>query len=306
MTMTHDDFYTADEINHSVLIGNKEIILNPLSFKLFEVLASHANCIVPTEAITKAVWGNTVVSSETLKQRIFVLRKALSQASIDAVSIQSVRGKGYRLVVKAQKSAPTHNKPVFHFKTWALSRPSWLNVSAFVSGLSVLIIVAGFIFSAQKSDDSSRINNRVVLWANLDVNNMPVLARELYAQWFAMLTAQMTDSSLQLVLSSRQETLPIQVQSRKDRAALISFFEVIETPQGAVVNLSIAEPTTATILRTSQLSFDEDVNHDGVLQSHLLGIKSLVASNKLTLDKTQREHASNGIWEELRTLANQT
>ncbi|HEX5792679.1 MAG TPA: winged helix-turn-helix domain-containing protein, partial [Rheinheimera sp.] len=90
---------TFDPIKHSVCINGVALTLQPLSYRLLETLAGSPGAIIPVDELLKAVWGNVTVSADTLKQRVFVLRKAMDQAGLSGIEIQAVRNEGYRLIV---------------------------------------------------------------------------------------------------------------------------------------------------------------------------------------------------------------
>ena len=95
--------------------NRQEIDLPKLSFELLMFLIEHAGKVCTVEQITAAVWKNTVVSSETITQRITLLRKALDDDPKQPTYIESVRGRGYRLFVKTIKPSPlpSKNGPAF-------------------------------------------------------------------------------------------------------------------------------------------------------------------------------------------------
>lgn len=65
------------------------------SFHLFAALFAAAPETVTTDALMDAVWGRTVVSDETLKQRVMLLRRALGEGADDLILTD--RGRGYRM-----------------------------------------------------------------------------------------------------------------------------------------------------------------------------------------------------------------
>lgn len=71
--------------------------LPELSFRLLATLASHAPAMVSKDELITAVWGEVVVSDETLMQRVRLLRQALGDDSQNPRYIAAVRGRGYRL-----------------------------------------------------------------------------------------------------------------------------------------------------------------------------------------------------------------
>lgn len=72
--------------------------LPDLSFRLLAALAAEAPAMVSKDDLIAKVWGDVVVSDETLMQRVRLLRQALSKDSQKHEFITAVRGRGYRLV----------------------------------------------------------------------------------------------------------------------------------------------------------------------------------------------------------------
>jgi len=67
------------------------------SFELLRELLARAPDVVPHRELLDAVWPGQVVTPETLKQRVRLLRQALGEAPGSADYIVSVHGRGYRL-----------------------------------------------------------------------------------------------------------------------------------------------------------------------------------------------------------------
>lgn len=79
--------------------------LPKLSFELLLYLMAHAEKICSLEQISAAVWKNTVVTDDTITQRITLLRKALDDDPKQPKYIESVRGRGYRLLASPVECA---------------------------------------------------------------------------------------------------------------------------------------------------------------------------------------------------------
>ncbi|SEH77532.1 Tetratricopeptide repeat-containing protein [Rheinheimera pacifica] len=96
------DEYKVYRIVNSAAAGSdrQQLDLPKLSFELLIYLMEHAEKVCTVEQISAAVWKNTVVSSETITQRITLLRKALDDDPRQPKYIESVRGRGYRLLSK--------------------------------------------------------------------------------------------------------------------------------------------------------------------------------------------------------------
>ena len=73
------------------------IDLPKLSFDLLLALVDAAPSVMTTIQLMDAVWGDTVVSDETLTQRVKMLRDALDKTGDKQHYIETVRGVGYAL-----------------------------------------------------------------------------------------------------------------------------------------------------------------------------------------------------------------
>ncbi|MCG9740367.1 winged helix-turn-helix domain-containing protein [Shewanella insulae] len=88
----------------------EEILLPHLSYQLLHTLCAAAPAIVSQQHLIQAVWPETVVGDETLKQRIKLLRKALGDDASQPKYIEAVRGRGYRILPPV-KATPLTDKP---------------------------------------------------------------------------------------------------------------------------------------------------------------------------------------------------
>lgn len=247
-----------------------------------------------------------LVSPETLKQRVFVLRKALDESSINGLEVQAVRGEGYRLLIENLNEMHQGKSRVQEPKKKIFSTQNQFKYGRYVASFCfafVVIAITIFALSPQQGDKVNA-NNRIALWSNVLPAHMADSAKQVYSTWDHMLTQTSKTSSLQLVMSNQRHELSTPIQARKDRLALISYFEVIESNNDTTITLKIVEPTTATILRSNMFSLESDPVFTDTLESQLNGIKSLVSSNKLYLNKQQKDYANDPIWAELRALAN--
>jgi DNA-binding winged helix-turn-helix (wHTH) protein/Tfp pilus assembly protein PilF len=97
-----------DEFKVYRIVGStrQPLELPKLSFELLLYLMAHAEKICSLEQISAAVWKNTVVTDDTITQRITLLRKALDDDPRQPKYIESVRGRGYRLLASPVACAP--------------------------------------------------------------------------------------------------------------------------------------------------------------------------------------------------------
>src|ERR1700694_2937204 len=79
------------------------LVLPPLSFDLLIALARAAPNVATLDDLMRQVWPKSVVSPETVSQRIKLLREALGDDSQDPRYIAGVRGRGYRLVAPVEE-----------------------------------------------------------------------------------------------------------------------------------------------------------------------------------------------------------
>jgi adenylate cyclase len=87
----------VDVARQSVRRQGRQLALPDLSMRLLAVLVERAPDNVSKDDLIGAVWGDVVVSDETLAQRIRLLRQALDEDSKNPRYISSVRGRGYRM-----------------------------------------------------------------------------------------------------------------------------------------------------------------------------------------------------------------
>lgn len=89
---------------NQALWNGKALSLEPKGIQVFAVLATHANQPVKREAIIQQVWPDAVVEEDSLNRAISHIRKAI--ASNPLVSIETIRGVGYKLTVRETLNSP--------------------------------------------------------------------------------------------------------------------------------------------------------------------------------------------------------
>ncbi len=301
MSNGYPDF---DNLSHTVMFDGHVLSLNPLSYRLLKVLTEANQEILSANTLISQVWESRAVSNETLKQRVFVLRKSIAEAGIKGLELQSIRGEGYRLIIKSglknEQQETSSTEAENGFELWSAHKKLALRAGVFVS----LLVAAFLVYNA--GPKTTYANNRIAVWTNIKQTEMPGEASVIYANWNQMLADRNADSSIHLILSNRQEDVLVPVQARRSRIALISNFELIYRNDKTFVNLSIVEPRTATILRTDNFELDPDLNAEEVLRSHLDGMLTLISSGKLNLSKRHKENPQDPIWPHLKTLAGKT
>jgi len=133
---------------------NDEVIdLPELSFRLLVTLVSRAPAMVSKDELIADVWGDVVVSDETLMQRVRLLRQVLGDDSQNPRYIASVRGRGYRLaapveVVVARAPSTRHRHP----RRWALG-----------AAIGIVVLAALALFRPTVEDQAPAIRTLAVL-----------------------------------------------------------------------------------------------------------------------------------------------
>lgn len=95
----------VDLASGTVWRAGEVLDLPDLSYRLLVTLAASAPAMISKDDLISAVWGEVVVSDETLMQRVKLLRQALGDDSQNPRFISSVRGRGYRLAAPVEKKS---------------------------------------------------------------------------------------------------------------------------------------------------------------------------------------------------------
>jgi TolB-like protein/DNA-binding winged helix-turn-helix (wHTH) protein len=144
----------VDAQSGTVWRDDEVIDLPELSFRLLLALATRAPAMVSKDELIAEVWGDVVVSDETLMQRIKLLRQSLGDDGQNPRYIASVRGRGYRLAapvesVAAPDSAAQKRSP----RLWLLG-----------GAICVVILVAiGLTIGPQDEPQAATISTLAVL-----------------------------------------------------------------------------------------------------------------------------------------------
>ena len=92
-----DDRLTIDYAQRAVTYEGRDVSLTPLEFKLLSAFVRHPRQVLSREQLLELVWGDAYgVSGDQVKLYVGYLRRKLDPDTPDAVSIETVRGFGYR------------------------------------------------------------------------------------------------------------------------------------------------------------------------------------------------------------------
>lgn len=85
--------------HRQVTVGTQLVELTPIEFRLLVVLARHIGQIITHEQLLHTVWGgNYGLEVQYLWVHVSHLRRKLRHAGLEVVSIENVRGVGYRML----------------------------------------------------------------------------------------------------------------------------------------------------------------------------------------------------------------
>jgi DNA-binding response OmpR family regulator len=92
-----DAYLTIDWGQRRVTVGDREVQLTPLEFRLLSTFVRNPRQVLSREQLLELVWGDSLgVGGDQVKLYIGYLRRKLSPDDPDSVPIETVRGFGYR------------------------------------------------------------------------------------------------------------------------------------------------------------------------------------------------------------------
>jgi DNA-binding response OmpR family regulator len=92
-----DAYLSIDWAQARVTVGQEEVQLTPLEFRLLSTFVRHPRQVLSREQLLELVWGDAFgVGGDQVKLYVGYLRRKLETASPGGVPIETVRGFGYR------------------------------------------------------------------------------------------------------------------------------------------------------------------------------------------------------------------
>jgi DNA-binding winged helix-turn-helix (wHTH) protein len=89
---------------------DREIALRPKTFTILRYLAEHPERLVRKAELLRAVWGETYVSEDGLRDYIREIRKALSDDPASPRFIETALGRGYRFIGRVENDPSAAEK----------------------------------------------------------------------------------------------------------------------------------------------------------------------------------------------------
>src|SRR5205823_13535288 len=92
-----DDYLSVDWGQARVAVGDREVQLTPLEFRLLSTFVRNPRQVLSRDQLLELVWGDTYgVGRDQVKLYVGYLRRKLDPDTPDSVPIETVRGFGYR------------------------------------------------------------------------------------------------------------------------------------------------------------------------------------------------------------------
>jgi DNA-binding response OmpR family regulator len=92
-----DAYLSIDWAQARVAVGDREVQLTPLEFRLLSTFVRHPRQVLSRDQLLELVWGDAFgVAGDQVKLYVGYLRRKLDPDAPDAVPIETVRGFGYR------------------------------------------------------------------------------------------------------------------------------------------------------------------------------------------------------------------
>ena len=145
-----DDWLIDVDAMKVVRDGN-ELPVKGLTFLLLMDLIRHAPDLRTRDDLGETIWNGSLVTEQTLKQRIRLLRAALGDDGHHPKYVATIRGRGYRMIcpvrriyedLQNSKSTASGNNMISdHEAPVSPSRPVWF--AAIVVVIVVLLVLLG-------------------------------------------------------------------------------------------------------------------------------------------------------------------
>jgi TolB-like protein/DNA-binding winged helix-turn-helix (wHTH) protein/Flp pilus assembly protein TadD len=140
-----------DPARRSVKRGDKDIRLGRLTYELLLLLVESAPRVVTQEEVAQRLWGDRYATQDTIRQRIKLLRKALSDDAEDPKYFSVVRGQGYRLIPEVESVPMTATSPG---RRWSTAQVAGLALAAIA-----ILAVAFWIVPADMSPTETTVTS---------------------------------------------------------------------------------------------------------------------------------------------------
>src|SRR5262249_1194561 len=101
--------FRLDTVNHCVWQGHERLALAPKAFDVLRYLVEHADRLVTQDEILEALWPETYVNPEVVKQYVLGIRKVLGDDSNKPIFVATFPRRGYQFVASVREEGPSSN-----------------------------------------------------------------------------------------------------------------------------------------------------------------------------------------------------
>lgn len=212
--------FTLDRVTLELRHDGEPVALEPLPTRLLVRLAETPGSLTPRKELVTLGWPGTLPSlgEQSLNTCIYQIRRALAVSESAAVELETLRGRGYRLVVRSGAGRAAQRG----------SRPTWLAPVAGALAAAVLAAIVGL-----PPDGSVPEGAR------------PMLER---AQYLAFETGDLL--AARAVLDSARALFPESARTHAEWAELSVWLADYERASRAARRALALEPRSATAHRT--------------------------------------------------------
>jgi DNA-binding winged helix-turn-helix (wHTH) protein len=102
--------FRLEILNEKLWCGRDAIPLRQKTFAILRYLAEHAGRLVSKTELLHAIWGETQINAEGLRDYIREIRQALQDDSVSPRFVETVHGRGYRFVASSQDSVASREE----------------------------------------------------------------------------------------------------------------------------------------------------------------------------------------------------
>src|SRR5258706_9058096 len=121
--------FRLDTVNHCLWHAEERVPLSPKAFDVLRYLVEHAERLVTQDEILEAIWPETYVNPEVIKQYIRGIRKALGDDAEKPAYIETFPRRGYQFIAPvSDESAAPFQAPTQ--RESSVARPPLLNLTS--------------------------------------------------------------------------------------------------------------------------------------------------------------------------------
>lgn len=281
------DFFVSSSIlinpvKQTAQFDGRECKLPNYSFQLLRLLAERAPAPVSFEEIEREVWG-AQVTRETIKQRVRLLRNALSTIGAPDDSVEAAHSVGYRLTVEAQlaekadpASGPQTGKPI----------PPFAAVAAMLGAALLLAVV--LFFRSGPAEEPGPL--RIAVLTELALSEPRELETAAWQDANRRIATQISKlQGVEAIATLSSDTLGAvraRDAARTLSADMIILSALIDRDAAAYMSMQLIDGASEAILWADEYQFSEDNAAKAV--THFVGnVQSAISKTEAALQNAE-------------------